>query len=364
MSKDIIIAAVGDLLMKPLLIRLMRTHDKPGGSVHNKRVLYAFEKAFEPIADYLQDAHLTIGNLETTFAGRLGDDYTKTKRNPRNGNPVFKCPDTFASTLKAVGFNVLSTANNHCMDYGIRGLRRTLEVLDKNGIAHVGTYRTKQESRSLYVKDIEGIRIGILSYTKDTNGIPIPKGQPVGVKKIARKSMRKDLKRLRAISDFIIVCIHCGYEYHRSPAVHQKKLVRFLFHQGADVVLGAHPHVLQPAVSRTVKDINGRTRKRFAIYSLGNFISTRLRGKDAALTGIIVRIKIRKKSDGSVRLAGIEYVPTWVCITKDGNLPKCRIVPIQQALNKPESMPIEQMDRMKRAYRSTRNIYKGVLPLG
>lgn len=362
MSNDIIIAAVGDLLMKPLLIRLLSTSNKLGGLADNKSGHYAFEQAFDPVAHYLKDADLTIGNLETTFAGGTVDDYTKTRRNPKNGNPVFNCPDAFASALKAVGFNVLTTANNHCMDYGVRGLRRTLEVLDKNKIAHVGTYRTRQESRSLCVQDAGGIRIGILSYTRDTNGIPVPKGQPAGIKKIVRLSMSKDLKRLRAVSDFIIVCMHCGYEYHQSPADHQKELVRFLFRQGADVVLGAHPHVLQPAVCRTVKDIDGRTRKRFAIYSLGNFISTRLHGKDAALTGIIVRIKIRKTSRGSVRLTGVEYIPTWVCITKNGKQKKCRIVPIQQSLQKPESSFSGQLGRMKRAYRSTLRMYEGNLP--
>lgn len=358
MSDDIIIAAVGDLLMKPLLIRSMRTSDKLGDNGP-----YAFEQVFEPVSQYLQDAHLTIGNLETTFAGGSEDGYTKTIRNPRNGNPIFKCPDNFASALKTVGFNVLVTANNHCMDYGVRGLKRTLEVLDKNGIAHVGTYRNRNESRKLCVHVAGEIHIGILSYTRDTNGNTVPKGQPAGVKKIVRMSMKQDLKRLRRISDFIIVCTHNGFEYHRSPSAHQKDLVRFLFRQGADVVLGAHPHVLQPAVYRTVKDIDGRTRKRFAIYSLGNFISTRLHGKDAALSGIIVRIRIRKTSDGYVRLAGIEYIPTWVCISKDGKQRSCRVVPIHEALQKPESYFVGQMGRMKRTYRRTLRMYKVGNPL-
>ncbi len=358
MSREITIAAVGDLLMKPLLIRLMRTGDKQGGSADNKNGRYDFGQAFEPVARYLREAHLTIGNLETTFAGGPDDGYTRTKRNPKNGNPTFNCPDAFASALKASGFDVLATANNHCMDYGLRGLRRTLEVLDKNGIAHAGTYRNRQESRSLCVQEVDGVRIGILSYTRDTNGIPVPKGQPAGVKKLVRASMRKDLRRLRAISDFIVVCMHCGYEYHHSPAVHQKELVRFLFRQGADVVLGSHPHVLQPAVCRTVKDIGGRTRKRFAIYSLGNFISTRLHGKDAALTGLIVRIKLRKASRGSVRLEAVEYIPTWVCIAKDGKEKKCRILPLQQAIAKPEPFFSGQLDRMKRACRSALRMYK------
>ncbi|XEC97400.1 CapA family protein [Paenibacillus tarimensis] len=363
MSKDIIIAAVGDLLMKPLLIRSMLDNDKTGGLAGQNNGQYNFEQAFERVAPYLQNAHLTIGNLETTFAGGTDEDYTKTRRNPKNRYPLFNCPDQFASALQKVGFNVLATANNHCMDYGVNGLIRTLDVLDKNGIAHTGTYRSREESRSLCVQEVGGVRVGIVSYTRGTNGIPVPKGQPAGVKKIIRTNISEDLKRLRAISDFIIVCIHFGHEYHRNPAAHQKELVRFLFHHGADVVLGSHPHVLQPAICRTVKDIGGRTRKRFAIYSLGNFITTRLHGKDDVLTGMIVRIKLQKTPRDFVRLAGVDYIPTWVCITKDGNLSKYRIVPIQEALKVPEGSFAGQMDRMKRAYRNTLHMYKDTLPM-
>ncbi|MCA0756865.1 CapA family protein [Paenibacillus sp. N4] len=361
MSDDIIIAAVGDLLMKPLLIRYMRTGDKRDGSLDKAHGSYAFEQAFEPVSKVLQDAHLTIGNLETTFAGGPKEGFIKTRRNPRNGNPVFKCPDSFAPALKRIGFNVLSTANNHCMDYGVGGLKRTLHVLDKNGIAHAGTYRDENESRRLCIRNVRGVRIGILSYTRDTNGIAVPKGQPAGVKLIARRQIRQDLARLRGLSDFIIVCMHFGFEYHGSPASHQRKLVRFLFRQGADVILGAHPHVLQHSVSRTVKDVTGRTRKRFAIYSLGNFISTRLHNKDAALTGMIVRLRIRKTSGGGALLAGIEHIPTWVYISKDSNRGICRVLPLKQAIKKPESYFAGQITRMKRAYRKTTRMYKGVL---
>lgn len=361
MPDEIVIAAVGDLLMKPLLIQAMRSRSKAGGSnTTNQRQPYAFEKAFQPVARYLKQAHLTIGNLETTFAGGPEDTYLKTRRNPKNGNPVFNCPDSFASALKKTGFDVLTSANNHCMDYGLRGLRRTLDVLDKNKLPHVGTYRTKEESRSLCVQEVKGIRVGILSYTRGTNGVPVPKGQPAGVRRIVRADIKEDLKRLRSEADFIIVCMHFGYEYHRTPAAHQKELVRFLFRQGADVVLGAHPHVLQPAVCRTVKDRYGRTRTRLAIYSLGNFISTRLHGKDEALTGLILRMTVRKTSGGEVRLAGINYIPTWVSLTKGGEQTRCRVVPLQQALQNPDSCPADQLGRMKRAYRSTLRLYQGV----
>ncbi|MFC4808593.1 CapA family protein [Paenibacillus sp. GCM10023250] len=362
MTKEIVIAAVGDLLMKPLLLRSIRTGGQAGGSDQQGETGYAFGQLFEPVARYLRDAHLTIGNLETTFAGGREADFTRTKRNPKNRNPVFKSPDALAPALAAAGFDVVTTANNHCADYGVRGLRRTLDVLDKHGLGHAGTYRNAQESRALCVRNVEGIRIGILSYTRDTNGMAVPKNQPAGVHKLARARIRSDMKRLRAAADFIIVCMHCGFEYDHSPALHQKRWVRFLFRHGADAVLGAHPHVLQPAVMRTVKDVAGRTRKRFSIYSLGNLVSTRLHGKDAALTGMIVRLKLRK-SGGRVRLAGVEGIPTWVSLAKRGKAGACRILPLHEAVGKLSEYPAEQAARMRRAYQGTRRMYGGVLPL-
>ncbi|GGD47584.1 CapA family protein [Paenibacillus nasutitermitis] len=361
MSKEIVIVAVGDLLMKPLLIQLLRSGGQSVGTNDQGETTYTFKRMFEPVTRYLQDAHLTIGNLETTFAGGPDVSFYKARRNPKNGNPVFKSPDAFAPALSAAGFDVIATANNHCADYGVRGLKRTLDVLDKNGLDHVGTYRTAQESRALCVRNVEGVRIGILSYTRDTNGMPVPKGQPAGVKKLVRARIKNDLKRLRTAADFIIVCMHCGLEYEQSPVAHQKEWVRFLFRNGADVVLGSHPHVLQPAMTRTMKDITGRTRKRFAIYSLGNFISTRLHGKDAALTGIILRLKLRKNPGGPVQLVGVEGVPTWVSIMKNCKPAMCRIVPLHEAIKKRDEFPAEQLVRMKRAYQGTLRMYRGVL---
>ncbi|NBD25360.1 CapA family protein [Paenibacillus glycinis] len=355
--KEIVVAAVGDLLMKPLLIRTVRTSSPAKGDA-----AYAFDQVFEPVARYLREADLTIGNLETTFSGGTDErSYTTTIRNPKNRNPVFNCPDAFAPALKAAGFGVLATANNHCMDYGVRGLKRTLEVLDKHGIAHVGTYRGNEESRSLCIRNVEGIRVGILSYTRGTNGVPVPKGQPAGVKKIVPSLIKKQMKRLRAKSDFIIVCMHFGSEYHRRPNAGQKRMVRFLFRQGADVILGAHPHVLQPAVCRSVTDIDGRTRKRFAIYSLGNFISTRLHGKDAALTGLILRLTIRGTAGGSAELSKVDFIPTWVSLAKNGKRTRCRVVPLPRALQEPNGYASGQANRMRRAYRGTVLLYKGVM---
>ncbi|MCR2802722.1 CapA family protein [Paenibacillus soyae] len=360
MSNEWTIAAVGDLLVKPQLIKAMRTVRKPNEASGHPKVEYDFGQAFEAVAPYLKQAHLTIGNLETNFAGGASD-YTQTHRHASNRNPLFNCPDELAPALKEAGFDVLATANNHCMDYGIRGLKRTLATLDKFGITHVGTFRDQNEARSLCLKTVQGMRVGILAYTRGTNGIPVPKGQPAGVKKLNRNAISKDMERLRAVSDLIIVCMHNGYEYDSRPSDPQKSWVRFLFNEGADLVLGSHPHVLQPAICLKVKDKFGRTRKRFAIYSLGNFISTRLHGKDEALTGIIALIKIKKNKRGSFLLSAINYVPTWVWLSNDKQEPKCRIIPIHKSIAQPEDFDSRQLNRIQRAFRRTLRMYEGVM---
>ncbi|MFC5648722.1 CapA family protein [Paenibacillus solisilvae] len=350
MTTEITIAAVGDILMKPLMTATMR---KAGTND------YDFGDVFEPVASYLRDADLTIGNLETTFAGlkstlKPGDSgehvYTKSRRNPKTRNPVFNSPDEFAKTLQQHGFDVLTTANNHCMDYGIKGLNRTLRVLDTQGIAHTGTNRNLKESRKLLVRDVKGIKVGVLAYTRDTNSIPVPKDRAWAVNRISPSKIKADIDRLKAKADIIIVCLHFGYEYHKKPSVSQKKLVRLLFKYGSDVVLGSHPHVIQPAVFVRTKDQSGISKKRFAIYSLGNFVCTRLHGNDHTLNGVIVRLKVRKTKSGSLLLANAEYIPTWVSRTGTGDQMKYQIVPLKQALSYPKVAAVENK-RMKRIHR-------------
>lgn len=344
MSTDITIAAVGDFLIKTRIIRSAKAAGEKG---------FSFDEIFEPVASYLREADLTIGNLETTFSGPMktpDGNYLTPRRNPKTGWPLFNCPDQFAGTLKNLGFDVLSTANNHCVDCGISGLKRTLTVLDSKGLAHTGTYRTYNESKELLIKNVKGIKIGFLAYTKGTNRLPVPSDQSWAVNKINPNKMIADLKRLKAKQvDLIIVCMHFGREYRKFPVEEQKRIVRMLFKYGADIVLGAHSHVIQPAIFHEAKDFTGVTRKRFAIYSLGNFISTRLYRNDHTLTGLITRIKVRKHDDGRIQILNADFIPTWVKSIKSGGRSGFRVVPLGKALEKKTGTSSE-MERMNAVY--------------
>ncbi|WP_079908378.1 CapA family protein [Paenibacillus sp. 32352] len=339
MSTDITIAAVGDFLMKYRLIGSARVTGE-------KR--YSFDDIFEPVAPYLRDADLTIGNLETTFSGpEIG--YTVSRRSAKTGWPLFNCPDSFASTLKRLGFDVLTTANNHCMDCGINGLKRTLKVLDSKGLSHTGTFRTHKDSQQLLIKNVKGIKIGILSYTKTTNRIPVPSGQSWAVNRISPSKIISDIRRLKSRSvDLIIVCMHFGREYSKYPNEEQKRYFQLLFKHGADIILGAHSHVIQPAIFQESRDITGVKKKRYAAYSLGNFVSTRLYGNDHTLTGLINRLHIRKHDDGRVQIVQADFIPTWTRSTKIGGRTAFRVVPLLNTLEKHPNRNGNEAERMSK----------------
>lgn len=347
MSTDITIAAVGDLLIKSRIIASARvTGDKR----------YDFDPIFEPVASYLRNADFTIGNLETNFAGptsttRSDGGYTVPKRNPKTGWPLLNCPDQFAATLKNLKFDVLSTANNHCIDNGVSGLKRTLKVLDEHELAHTGTARTPSESQETLIKTVKGIKIGVLAYTKGTNRMPLPASSAWAVNLIDPKRIVEDIKRLKSKEvDLIVACMHFGREYSKTANPEQKKLVQLMFEHGADIILGAHSHVIQPAVFYKVKERSGASKKKFAAYSLGNFISTRLYKNDHTLTGVITQIHVRKQDDGTTQILNVDFVPTWVRVYKSGNKPVFRVVPLAGALKKPADTSGGEWERMSKMH--------------
>ncbi|MFC3799346.1 CapA family protein [Cohnella sp. GCM10012308] len=285
----ITLAAVGDLLMKK---KMIASAAREGG----------FSPVFSRVKPYLRKADLTIGNLETTFSG------SRFKGKP--GRLLFSSPDAFAATLRSLGFDVLSTANNHCMDGTSAGLNRTLDVLDRYGLRHTGTYRSARESRGKLIVNVKGIKIGILAYTYRTNGIQVP--QPWLVNRIVRKKIAADVRSLKRVTDFIIVCLHFGKEFRSRPDRGQVRLMHQLFRNGVNVVLGAHPHVLHPVKIYKVKDRDGRLRNRIAASSLGNFVSTELPQHTARLRGKILKLTIAKNAKGVTDVRKMTSVPTRI----------------------------------------------------
>ncbi|MCK6617467.1 MAG: CapA family protein [Cyclobacteriaceae bacterium] len=235
---------------------------------------YNYEPCFRYARKYFMDADLTIGNLELTLGAK-----------PYKGYPEFSAPDALAVELKNAGVDVLVTANNHSLDRRRKGLERTIRVLDSLQIMHTGTFRDTVERMNDYPLLISrnGINLALLNYTYGTNGIPVSKPNVVNL--IDTAVIRKDLARAAELEpDLVIVFMHWGNEYQRQPSKQQRHLAEFCLRYGANLVIGAHPHVLQP--------MELRNNKQLVVYSLGNFISgQRDRYRDGAA---MVKVEITK----------------------------------------------------------------------
>lgn len=265
---------------------------------------------------WIEQADYAVVNLETTFAG--GPDYS--------GFPAFNTPDALGDALKDAGFDLVSTANNHCLDRGYDGMVRTLDVLDNLGLAHVGTYRSAEEraaQNGVHVADVGGIKVAFLSYTYGTNGIPVSKSHPDTVNLLHTDYMSDaqvldtariadDLAAAEALSpDLIAVIVHWGVEYQTTQNDHQEEIADFLFDHGADVILGSHPHVLQPMETRTLTDRDGTTHTGFVCWSLGNFISSQ--NDEYTDTTVVLNLELTKNPNtGATDVTKVRYVPLYM----------------------------------------------------
>ncbi len=222
---------------------------------------YEYSGCFALVTPEIETADIAVCNFETTLGGA-----------PYSGYPNFCSPDELAQAVKDAGFDIFLTANNHCLDRRNHGLIRTLDVLDSLGIAHLGTYRNQAERDSLYPYILEhgSIKIALLNYTYDTNGIPVD--APCIVNYIDTAVIKEDLVRTRQLKpDCIIACMHWGTEYMTKPDYSQKQLEDWLYAHGVDHIIGGHPHVIQPV--RTLPDYRGRASRHLTVWSLGNYIS-------------------------------------------------------------------------------------------
>ena len=263
---------------------------------------YDFSYVFDDISLYTKTADICVGNLETTFAGEdVG----------YSSYPTFNTPDSLAYELKDIGVDVLSTAGNHALDKGFNGLSRTIDVLNDADISHLGTYKTKEEQDKTLIKYVKGIKIAFVNFTYGTNGIPIPSDKPYCVNLIDENLMKEQIDMAKQEDpDIIIACMHWGTEYKTTPNSTQEQLADFLFKNGIDIILGTHPHVLEPMEKRTVTLDDGTTKDGFVIYSLGNFIADQ--NAEYTRDSIILNIDITKHADGKVTIDNYEYIPIYM----------------------------------------------------
>jgi hypothetical protein len=251
---------------------------------------YDFDSVFVFLQPWFKTADLRFGNLEFTLAGP-----------PYRGYPMFSGPDAYAEALKKAGFDVLFTSNNHSLDRGAKGLRRTLKVLDSLGIVHTGTFTNDAafEAERPMVLQVGHLRLALLNPTYGTNGMPV-EGK-VRIELLDSVLLRKASQtQAWKEADMRLVYVHWGSEYQVKPSSTQKKWASFFKDINTDVVIGSHPHVVQPMEME---------REMPVFYSLGNFFSNqRDRGCDG---GIVACLFAQKQGAKPLRLSW-SYFPVWV----------------------------------------------------
>ena len=278
-------------------------HDSQIAAAYNAKTgRYDYAPCFQFVKPYISMVDLAIGNLELTLAGP-----------PYKGYPQFSSPDVLASTLKDIGFDALVTANNHSVDRGKKGIVRTIHILDSLNIPHTGTFVDEADRLNNYplILRKNGFTLALLNYTYGTNGIPVP--SPTIVNPIDTAMIRADIKKAKEQEpDAIIVFTHWGTEYENLPRKGERNTAEFCFAQGADLVIGSHPHVLQPMEWR--KEDN-----KLVVYSLGNFVSgQRKRYTDGGAMAYVELKKVRDESGTiTTTIDSAGYLLNWVYRTVD-----------------------------------------------
>mgnify|MGYP002623634340 CR=1 FL=1 len=281
-----------------LFIGDIMAHQQQLDAARNKSGSFDFSPQFKRVKPLLENEFL-VGNLETVFAGTA-------KKLNYSGYPMFNTPDSLTYSLKDLGVDLLTLANNHIFDRGAAGARRTTEVLDSADLKWIGLGVGDVVSNASIMLENNGIKAAFINHSYGSN--LWPKSNDVHLNVINEADLTQSLTRARALSpDIIIACFHWGNEYQFSPSIHQKNAADITFNNGADLIIGTHPHVLQPIEIRVSSEDNS---VKAIAWSLGNFVSfqrTLPRERTCILAAEFV-----KDDEGVTRLAKISIAPLYV----------------------------------------------------
>ena len=297
------------------------------GAYRSDTATYDFSDFFKHTSEYFKSADLAVGNLEVTFGGAEAGSYS--------GYPAFNTPDSLADAIKNAGFTSLLTANNHSYDTGLYGMKRTLEVLEEKGVPYTGT-RLSTDNPPYLLEEVNGINIGMAAFTYENTNENTPSG---------RKSLNGNIiaadannlinsfsyNNLEAFyqnaqsyidgmnndgADCIVFYMHWGEEYQLTANTWQKTIAQKLCNMGVDIIIGGHPHVIQPMELLYSEDSENTT---VCIYSLGNAVSNQRQELMApecttghTEDGLLFYYTLDKYSDGTTVLSDINIIPTWV----------------------------------------------------
>lgn len=256
---------------------------------------YDFAPMVDPVRPYLQNADITTANMEVPVAG---------EELQLSGYPAFNAPPEIVDALAGAGVDIVNNATNHSMDRGLEGLQASISNMRERGMLYVGAYSSPDDRATPRVIERNGLKVGFLSYTYGTNGIPVPEGAEWSVNHIDPKLMQADITALRPDVDVLIVMMHAGEEYESFPVQYQIDTADTARNAGADFILGGHPHLIEP-FQRYPDNEPGLG----VWWSHGNF----LHGQTAEGTkfGGIGEYTISRRKDGTLALDSIRFMPTY-----------------------------------------------------
>lgn len=289
-------------------------HDVLYWSARENNGNYNFDPYFEYVRDRISGADLAIGDYEGTISDRHN----------LSGYPLFNAPKEAAQSMKNIGYDVVDLAHNHILDTELYGLQNTYKQFNDLGLTPIGVYvDNSREESDIVVKEVNGIKIAFLAYAYGFNGLESNISQEqynYYMSDLNEEKMKKEIETAEKIADITVIMPQMGVEYSIYPTDEQKELYRKMIDWGADVVLGGHPHVVQPA---EIVEKDGD--KKLIIYSMGNFISNQtyemmsgVANRKWTERGVLMDITFEKDGDKTI-IKKVKSHPTMVIAKPNGN---------------------------------------------
>lgn len=326
------ITVAGDLMLHLPIVRTSQTTDG-----------YDFSDIFRYVQEYVSDANYAVVNLETTLSGSEGKEFT--------GYPDFNSPDQIALNAKNAGFDMLLTGNNHIYDYGTDGLKRTMSIIRGFGLDYLGTVESAEDTRHA-IQNIGGVKVGMACYTfadiDDKGNVKVnghkTDSAAAGLinafdyDKLSHfyTEVEGELAAMKANgADALVVYIHWGDEYSSVINEKQREIAQQLCDMGVNVLVGTHPHVVQPVELMSVS--MEPARKMICVYSAGTLLSN-LRADTINMEtshcedGLLFNFTLSKYSDGTTRVSAVNLIPTWVMVKGSGEDRDFYILPLDKSV--------------------------------
>ena len=307
--------------------------------------VYNFTSQLEYIKPIIQDYDLAFYNQESILGGtELGlSDY-----------PTFNSPWEFGDAMVDAGFNMVSLANNHTMDRGEKAILNSCEYWKNKDVLASGSYCSKEDSETVQIREKNGIKYTLLAYTYGTNGISVPQGKDYLVNLYSDEKAKSDIKKVRDKVDLLMVSMHWGTEYRTEPTEEQKRQAEYLSSLGVDIIIGTHPHVIQPITY--IDDT-------LVIYSLGNFISAQSTNNDyntmvELMTSIDV-IKEEKDGEVTIKLENLNNELLFNYYKKGSRWTDFKVIPFSQMNSSYNS----DYQRLYNKYSAVVKMYNANIPI-